>query len=127
MARILIVDDDPNARLLVRTVLEYAGHDVLEASDAVQGHALLVGERPDLTMVDLSLPGTGGAQWIAMVRKDPRLQAARIALYTATRPDAALTDFMEIYRLCGAIPKPSEPAELLAAVQAALSEAPASN
>ncbi len=120
MAVVLVVDDDPSARLLVRTVLEHAGHDVLEAGDAEQARAIF-GERvPDLTLIDLSLPGTSGAEVVRGLRKDSRTRDARIALYTASSPSPALRDFVGMYGLCAIVPKPSEPAELIQAVAGAL-------
>ena len=120
MAAILVVDDDPNARLLLRTVLTYAGHSVSEASNGGEGLAAAADERPDLIVLDLSMPSMGGPEFVRALRADPRCQSARVALYTATAMNAATRDFMEMYGIRSAIPKPSEPTELLAAVERAL-------
>ncbi|MDP6666917.1 MAG: response regulator, partial [Dehalococcoidia bacterium] len=48
MARILVVDDSPDVRLALATILEDAGHDIVEAEDGDQVFDLAVAETPDL-------------------------------------------------------------------------------
>lgn len=57
MCRVLLVDDDPDVRELVRETLGRAGHSVLEAADLGAAVALLDGARPDVVLLDLDLPG----------------------------------------------------------------------
>ncbi len=117
MASVLVVDDDPNSRLLVRTVLSYAGHEVFEAADGAQALAAAKSDAPQLILLDLSLPGMSGAEFLRALRADPATKATVVALYTASAMNPALADFMSIYGVAGAVPKPSEPAELIAAVE----------
>jgi DNA-binding response OmpR family regulator len=60
MARVLIIDDEPDVLLLCRVNLEHAGHEVLEASDAEHGLELAHAERPDVIVLDLMLPRRDG-------------------------------------------------------------------
>jgi len=120
MASILIVDDDPSARLLVHTLLTHAGHEVFEAADGRIGLAIALDVEPDLVIIDLSMPVLSGTEFLRALRRDARTRTTRVALYTATTIDAAVRDFMEIYGVVSALPKPAEPRELLAAVEAAL-------
>ena len=76
--------------------------------------------RPDLIMVDLFLPGMHGTQLVKKIRTDGELHATRVALYTGTRIDAMLADFMSVHSVVHVIPKPAEPEELLRAVDNAL-------
>lgn len=120
MARILIVDDEPANRLLFLTLLQYAGHDVFEAGD---GSAALEQARrihPDLIVADLYLPGMHGTQLVKALRADPETARTRIALYTGTKLDGMLADFMRLYGISHVIPKPSEPEDLIRAVDEAL-------
>lgn len=121
MATVLIVDDDPNTRLLVRTVLTHAGHVVFEAAGAHDALANAVAQHPELILLDLSMPGMNGADFLRTLRTDPRTSATRVALYTASPMNPALRDFIEMYAICAVVAKPSEPAELVAAVNRALS------
>lgn len=122
MACVLIVDDDPNARLLVTTLLAHGGHTTLEAAGGEQGLQLAVEHQPDLIITDLSLPGMSGPQFLRALRAEVRTNKLRVALYTASAVDAAMRDFMEIYGVVSALPKPAEPRELLAAIEAALGD-----
>jgi CheY-like chemotaxis protein len=116
VARILIVDDEPANRLLVKTILEHVGHEVAEAADAAQALREAGEHVPDLAIVDLHLPGTSGAELVQMFRRDSQTSAMRIALYTGSTVDAAMRDFMTVNRIEHVIPKPCEPQELIAAV-----------
>lgn len=120
MATVLIADDEPTTRLLVGTLLRHAGHRVVEAATGSQVLEIARAHRPDLVLLDLSMPGTSGPELLRALRADPRTRTIRVALYTATPMNAALRDFMEIYAIRHAIPKPSEPRELIAAVDRAL-------
>ncbi|MGA7571445.1 MAG: response regulator [Candidatus Aquilonibacter sp.] len=120
MASVLIVDDDPNARLLVATLLAHGGHTTLEAPSGERGLELAVEHLPDLVITDLSLPGLSGAQFLRALRADERTRMLRVALYTASTIDDAMRDFMQIYGVASALPKPAEPRELLAAIEEAL-------
>jgi len=120
MATVLILDDDPNARLLLTTLLAHGGHSPTEAADGEHALALARERRPDLIVFDLSMPKMSGAEFLRALRADEQTRDLRVALYTATELDAAMRDFMEIYGVVAALPKPAEPAELLAAVDAAL-------
>lgn len=120
MATILIVDDEPANRLLVVTLLQHAGHHVLEAENARTGLETAKAHAPDLIIVDLFLPGIHGTQFIKTLRGQQHLDKTRIALYTGTQIDVMLADFMKLYGITHVIPKPAEPEDLIRAVEAAL-------
>src|SRR5271157_858781 len=66
--RILIVDDEPNVRMVFRTTLEAAGHEVAEAADGAVA-ILLARKAPfDLILLDLKMPGTGGMETLKRLR-----------------------------------------------------------
>ena len=60
MPRILHIEDDPANRLLVRKLLQNAGHEVIDAADGLEGVRLACAQRPDLVLVDLNIPGLDG-------------------------------------------------------------------
>lgn len=120
MARILIVDDDANNRLLLTTLLQHAGHSVTEAASGLSAAEAAVAERPDAIVVDLSLPDVSGVELIRRLRSDERTRDALIALYTATRLSPALEELADLYGIDGVIPKPGDPRQILAAFDALL-------
>lgn len=119
MATILIADDDSASRLLLRTLLEHDGHRVIAASDGAQALAMVETEKPDMLVTDLSMPGLAGAKLVRRARAKAG-KGLRIALYTATPPNDAMRDFMEIYDVRTLIAKPAEPAMVLEQIRAAL-------
>lgn len=69
MARILIADDEPQVRDLFRTVLERAGHDIIEAEDGDGALAAYHSQRPDLVLIDIIMPNREGVETIAELRR----------------------------------------------------------
>ena len=69
--RVLLIEDSGDAREMLRMMLELAGHVVFAAADGVRGLELLSAVRPDVGIVDLSLPGMDGYQVAKRIRKDP--------------------------------------------------------
>ena len=58
--RVLIIDDDPSLRMLVRVLLEHEGFELLQAPDGEIGVALATGERPDCILLDVAIPRRSG-------------------------------------------------------------------
>lgn len=72
MAKILVVDDEPDMRLAIRNVLRLRGHTVAEAQDGPSALASLEGEKPDLVLLDIRLPGMDGIEVLERIRKVSR-------------------------------------------------------
>lgn len=120
MAKVLIVDDEPTNRMLAVTLLRHAGHEPLEAASAEPALQIAKEQHPDLAIVDLSLPGTNGTQLIKQLRAVQELRDTKVVLYTGTRVDAMLRDFMQVHGITHVIPKPAEPEDFLRIVGEAL-------
>jgi CheY-like chemotaxis protein len=69
--RILVVDDTPDTRRLMRRVLERARIEVLEAGTGTEGLAAIRSSRPDGVVLDLRMPGLSGFEVARAVRSDP--------------------------------------------------------
>lgn len=111
---ILVVDDDADARMLMRTVLQSAGADVLVAASVKEALALLEHQSPALLISDISMPDEDGFTLIRQVRSRTIEQGGQI-------PAIALTAFAEArneQRILKAgfqlfIAKPIKPMELV--------------
>jgi CheY-like chemotaxis protein len=117
---VLILDDEPVNRLLLKTLIESRGHRSIEASSAAEALRLLERCRPALIVFDLRLPGMDGAEFVRALRADPALADIPLALYTGSTRSAALDDFVAMSGIAYVIPKPSEPAEVLRVIDDAL-------
>jgi two-component system, cell cycle response regulator DivK len=82
-AVILIIEDNPRNLKLVRDVLQYVGHQTLEADTAEGGLGLAREHRPDLILMDVQLPGMDGVQALSRLREDPATAAIRVVALTA--------------------------------------------
>jgi CheY-like chemotaxis protein len=81
---ILIIEDNARNLKLVRDILNYVGYATLEADNAEDGLALARGQRPDLVLMDVQLPGMNGVEALGRLRADP---------LSADIPVVALTAF----------------------------------
>jgi len=120
MATVLVVDDLAANRALLKAILQAGGHSVLEAADGIDGLRIAQERSPDLVIVDLHLPGMDGVDLIRALRSGAGARPVKVALYTATTVDSAMRQFMELAGIDCLIPKPSEPGDVLATVNAAL-------
>jgi two-component system cell cycle response regulator DivK len=84
MSRILIVEDNEKNMKLVRDILAYRGHEVLEAVTGEQGVALALAERPDLVLMDIQLPDISGVTALERIRTDPALDAMPVLAVSAS-------------------------------------------
>lgn len=84
MAKILLVEDEPDTRELVRLTLELDGHEVIEAGTAEEGIARARAGRPDLILMDLSLGGLfDGLEATKRLRSDRSFDDVPIVALTA--------------------------------------------
>ncbi|RKG87748.1 response regulator, partial [Corallococcus sp. CA053C] len=113
--RVLVVDDEEDARELLRTLLEDSGASVLTAGSAEDGLQVLRAEQPDVLVSDIGMPGTDGYGFIERVRALSPEQGGRIPAVAITAY-ARSEDRTRVLRagFQSHVPKPVEPVELLA-------------
>jgi DNA-binding response OmpR family regulator len=88
LARILVVDDSPDVRLALATILEDAGHDIIEAEDGDQVFDLAVAESPNLVLLDVMMPRVNGFDALATLKADTRTSPIPVIMVTAKgRPE----------------------------------------
>ena len=80
--KILVVDDEPDARALIASILEDSGAVVVTARDGDEALVVARSERPDLMTLDLSMPGKSGVEVFVAVREDPDLRDIPICIIT---------------------------------------------
>ncbi len=68
MGKILIVDDDPDVRMVLATTLEEAGHEIEEASDGLQVLDMARKTSPDAILLDINMPGMDGFQALEQLK-----------------------------------------------------------
>ncbi|HEY1498496.1 MAG TPA: response regulator [Acidobacteriaceae bacterium] len=81
---ILIADDRPSSRELLRLVLERSGYMVIEAEDGHQALDRVRSGNPDLVLMDLQMPGLDGYEVLAALRSEPRFTTLPVLALTAS-------------------------------------------
>ena len=118
-ARILVVDDDENARTISATWLAHAGYDIREAHSAEAAVEMARSHRPHLVLVDLLMPVEDGWSLLERLREEPASRDAVLVALTVLsrdedRRDPVRRGFDEYWM------KPIDHAELLERIRRAL-------
>jgi two-component system cell cycle response regulator DivK len=117
---ILVVEDEPDDRQILRDMLARANYQVLEAEDGEQALASVAKQRPDMILIDLQFPILDGLEAPRRIKADPSLCSIPIIAVTSY----ALNGDEEQARAAGCddfIPKPYSPRQLLAKISEYLS------
>ncbi|HIQ01271.1 MAG TPA: response regulator [Anaerolineales bacterium] len=118
--RILVIDDSAEVRQVLRDmILEPAGYRVLEASDGAEGLRLVLGEKPDLLILDEQMPGMTGVQ-VLQALKEQELSVPVIFMTAHGSEGLAVQAFRLGVR--DYVIKPFEPEEMARAIERALEE-----
>jgi two-component system chemotaxis response regulator CheY len=89
LSTILIVDDDPSTRFVLRLILEREGYTVLEAGNGAAALAMIkLDSLPDIVMTDLMMPIMTGVELVRRLRSEPRTAKVRIVV-VSSNPEAA--------------------------------------
>jgi CheY-like chemotaxis protein len=115
LQKILICDDEPSLRELMRVSLG-AEYSYVEAADAGEAIELVERVRPDLVLLDVMMPGGGGLGVIGRLRSDPELSGTTVVVVSAFTADS---DRQAAYDAGadGFLGKPFDPEELVSLVE----------
>jgi len=83
MATVLVADDDRDIRALLTTLLSNVGYDVLEAADGLAATKMACQERPDVILLDVSMPEMDGLEVLKRLRGNPVTRSIPVILVTA--------------------------------------------
>ncbi len=81
--RVLVAEDNPNSRQLVKDILESIGYEALLAIDGPSALAVAQAEIPDLMILDVNMPGMSGFEVCEIVKRDPKLSHIPVLILSA--------------------------------------------
>jgi DNA-binding response OmpR family regulator len=123
VARILVVDDDPDVLKLVEKVLSTRQHEVFVASDAIKAMDMMNSSSFDLLISDGNMPHFSGFELVSTIKNNKRLQKMAVAMLTGMRErkdiEKAIRAGVDDY-----IVKPIEPFLLIQKVEAIFAKKP---
>ncbi|MBN1836692.1 MAG: response regulator [Spirochaetales bacterium] len=117
--RVLVVDDEPLNRKLIRSFLDLEGIEVIEANDAESGLALARSQSPGLILLDLQLPGMSGLEALAALKRDDATREIPVVILSAGSLERD-TESLREAGAAGLLLKPFSGKELLERVRAFL-------
>ncbi len=112
-ATILVIDDDPDVRAILRTSLEAGGYVVYEAASGQEALRMARGIKPDLATVDLMLPDIDGFGVIEKLKADPATAQIPVVVVSALERDAQAARF----QLADYFVKPVRPSEVVTRIE----------
>jgi two-component system KDP operon response regulator KdpE len=116
LAKILVVDDEPHIRRLLKTTLARASYDIVEAETAREALERLADTKPDVVLLDLGLPDRDGLELVPIIKKQTTATLLIVSARDATDQKVAALDLgADDY-----VTKPFDSEELLARVRTAL-------
>lgn len=83
MAKILVVDDEPNINDMLEIRLKFHGYEVIKAFDGEEALKMARNEKPDLILLDIMLPKKNGYDICRLLKFDKKYQHIPIILFTA--------------------------------------------
>ena len=110
--RILVVDDQPDNRQIIRDILALTDYEITEAENGELALAAIAKQRPDLILMDIQLPIMDGYTATSRIKSDPKLRSIPIIAVTSY----ALSGEDRKARAAGCddcVPKPFSPRHLL--------------
>jgi CheY-like chemotaxis protein len=111
-AKVLIVDDDPQMRLLVRTALEKLPVEMVEAGDGKEAMNLIETEQPDLLLADYQMPNWDGLTLCHQLRRRTDLKPIKTMLISGALMPPDLLAAVNHKMVDAALPKPLDVCEL---------------
>jgi len=122
-----VIDDSEVALEWARTQLERVGYEVVLRDEPLGSGLLVIRERPDLVLIDVSMPSLSGDELVKLLKGHTRLHSAALVLYSG-KPAAELAQLAEESGADGYLPKTSDPGSFLRQVRGFLNrQAPAAS
>jgi len=115
---ILVIDDEPDIREIIRFALESANYTVLEAEHAEAARTIIKNTLPDLILLDWMLPGRSGLEFAIELKQNPKLKHIPIIMVTAKALELDRLRGFDKGQVDDYIIKPFSPRELVSRVKA---------
>jgi len=122
--KILIVDDELDVLTYFEAVFQDNGFDTVSAEDGIEGFELAKSEKPDLIVLDITMPKQSGLKTYRQYKRQPALKNIPVIIVTAVNDSfkELLDELEDLEQPKGIFYKPIDPQELLKVVAGILSD-----
>jgi CheY-like chemotaxis protein len=119
VARVLVIDDEPAIRDVLRASLEASGFEVVLADDGLRGIGVARRQRPDAIVLDLMMPVMDGHTVLDILRADEKTRYLPVVVLSALTQQA-VQDRCRSKGVAAFLAKPFNPADVASAIRDAL-------
>jgi CheY-like chemotaxis protein len=123
MARILVVDDEPSIRALIKTILQHEGHDITTAANGREALEIVIDSLPELIVLDLMMPEMDGWRFLEELHLRGLRRQTRVVIVSGQFDPQTATEERNAHAR-HFLPKPFEPSSLVELIDDALSREP---
>lgn len=116
---VLVVEDEGDVAEVLSHSLRREGYRVLTASEAAEGLAVMLSERPDIVLLDVMMPGITGWEMLERMRQDDATRRIPVIMVTVLEEPRFVEKAAE-YDAAGYIQKPFRPEEVLRTIRSVL-------
>lgn len=116
---VLVVEDEGDVAEVLSHSLRREGYRVLTASEAAEGLAVVLSERPDIVLLDVMMPGITGWEMLERMRQDDATRQIPVIMVTVLAEPRFVEKAAE-YDAAGYIQKPFRPEEVLRTIRSVL-------
>ena len=116
---VLMIDDEEDARKLVKLLLEHDGYRVLTSPSGAEGMILAKVERPDVILLDIIMPKMNGHEALRRLKEDPDTSAIPVIMVTAKGAERDIAASFQLQAIFH-VEKPFEVRDLLEKIRIAV-------
>lgn len=119
--KVLIVDDEPGVRKLIRKIL-HKTYDIIEAENGEEALDIIYTQKPDIVLMDMMMPRMDGFTACCKIKSDGAIRQIPVVMVTAVSFDLNRKLSNEVSGADGFITKPFAPKELVATINQLLNK-----
>ena len=117
MTKIMVVDDEPSLRELVKAIFSSEGFDVIDAASGQECLEKLKSQTPDLILMDMMMPGMSGRETTEKIRQNPSTNNLKVVFLTVSRFSETGKETLQSLNVLDYITKPFDNEELVKRVK----------
>jgi len=120
MAKVLIIDDDPDIRFLAIKILRKEGHTIVEADSGIEGWEKIREEKPDLILLDIMMPGEDGWEICRKLKGSDATRDIPVIMFTVRASNLSVERSLDYAHADAQINKPFRIAEFIKTIDKVL-------